>query len=553
VSVTIAVVPIFVNAGAAVLPAIVAGLASGVALLASGIALLFKPRELLRVFRRRPIVPVILLCLVGVIWFSVLWIFAATEAEAHRPAVVVPRPIDWREVGQRIVNQRRRGLVAAEWFAGLPGQLVSGGWPAAPAFIIAAAHATPQADIILGRDAGRCGYDGGVVPLNLHSEWSYRDTATFFLATPAVHGGKVFAGSWVITITTPIGYLIAIDATSGQEIWKKQGATPDGDDFHPFFSSPAITQDGKYLIVGQGTHEDTNCSLLCLETASGKVKWQVPTPLHLESSPAIRGDLAVIGAGAIEDANHKPKGDPGFVLAVQISTGNVLWRHPVNDPESSPAIGDDGTVYIGAGFNGNAVVALRSETDAELKAKGLAREVWRTPAPYPVTSAVTLAGDLVLVGAGNCDFVNIDPRPAGLVMALDRKTGAIRWKQEMGDSVLGYVSCREGKVVCPVRNGDVALLDLATGNQIWRKSVAGGSPILAGCAFTGSHIYVVTKNGRLAVMSAADGAVLQSVLVNDPPKEGEKYYGYILSAPIVVGGNVYVGSETGGVRCFTGK
>jgi len=48
----LAVVPVFVNAGAALLPALLAGLASA-------LALLFKPRELARACRKKPYVPLI--------------------------------------------------------------------------------------------------------------------------------------------------------------------------------------------------------------------------------------------------------------------------------------------------------------------------------------------------------------------------------------------------------------------------------------------------------------------------------------------------------------
>ena len=147
-------------------------------------------------------------------------------------------------------------------------------------------------------------------------------------------------------------------------------------------------------------------------------------------------------AGAIENDEHKATSHPGMVVAVRISDGKELWRAQVNDPESSPAIAEDGTVCIGSGFNGNAVVALRSESDEELKAKHLDRLLWRAPAPYPITDAITLAGDLVIVGGGNSDYVYADPHPAGVVMALDRQSGAVKWRSPLPDAVLGSIAAR---------------------------------------------------------------------------------------------------------------
>ena len=82
-------------------------------------------------------------------------------------------------------------------------------------------------------------------------------------------------------------------------------------------------------------------------------------------------------------------------------------------------------MYIGSGFNGNAIVALRGESDDDLNARHLDRVRWRTAAPYPITDAVTLSGDLAIVGGGNSDYVYAAPRPAGVVMALDRKSGEL--------------------------------------------------------------------------------------------------------------------------------
>src|SRR5881394_1690544 len=119
----LAVVPIFVNAGAAVLPAIVGGLASGV-------ALLFKPRELFRLFRQRPIVPAILAAVGVVLWFAVQWISAAA-AEGPKP-VAAAQPFDWGDVGRRIVTARK---------------LAAMGTSTRPAGI--------SEEVILGHDAGR--------------------------------------------------------------------------------------------------------------------------------------------------------------------------------------------------------------------------------------------------------------------------------------------------------------------------------------------------------------------------------------------------------------
>ena len=243
-------------------------------------------------------------------------------------------------------------------------------------------------------------------------------------------------------------------------------------------------------------------------------------------------------------------GDPGYVMAVRISDGKELWRQPVNDPESSPAVDENGVIYVGSGFNGNAVVALRSEGDEQLREKHLDRILWRTALDQPVTSAITMLGDLVIAGAGNSDFVHSNKSAHGLVVALERKSGEIRWKTPFDDAVLGVIAARNNMLICPSRTGEVTSLAADDGHVLWRSRISGNAPVLAGCAFTGERIYAVSCDGYLAVLSPQDGKVLSKTYLNDQAEPGA---GLSLSSPTVVGGRVFVGSETGGLHCLEGS
>ncbi len=403
----------------------------------------------------------------------------------------------------------------------------------------------------------RSGFTGGGSPAGLVPFWEYNEEGAMFFSSVLVHDGKLYGASAFLDPTGSFGTIFCLDAESGDEIWVTDTGGPDGDeDLMGFFSSPSLTADGKNLLIGQGLHLDTGASLSCFDTATGRLNWAVKTPLHVESSPAIEGDIVVVGAGAVEKGtDHKPQGDPegeghpGYVFGVRISDGKELWRHQVNDPESSPAI-HDGIAYIGSGINGKAVVAVRIAPDGELDGKP--REVWRTPTPFPASAAVTLTGDLVLVGCGSGDFVFASDNPEGVVLALDQKTGEIRWRAEMPAAILGAIAVREGVAVCPVRNGEVIAIDLnAEGKELWRAKVHDDAPVLAGTAFTGSHVYAVSNDGYLAVIDASDGSTLETVYLNDPARPGE--LGLSIGSPTVAGGRLYVGSETGGVRCYVGK
>lgn len=497
-----AVVPIFVNAGAALLPTLVASVTSVA-------AVLFKPRELAALIRRKPWLPVAMLAVGAGLWFGIARLGAAAAVAS---------------------NARNPDRAASA------GAAVKTDWT--------------QLAFKLIQDEENASKTTGVKPA-----WSYladEPTVTQWVLSSPTYADKtnrVICTATVQDVASFFGLLYAVDADTGKKVWQVDKA--GGEDLKPFFSSPALTDDQKSIVIGQGLHEDENCSLLCFNAETGELRWKIPTPLHIESSPAIHGDLAVVGAGAIEGPDHKPRSHPGFVLAVRISDGKELWRHDVADPESSPAIAGDGTVYIGAGFNGNAVVALRSESDEDLKAKNLKRELWKTPAPYPITGPITIAGDLVLVGGGKSDFVYADPSPAGVVLALDRKTGVVKWQTPMEDSVLNHIAVADGKAFCPVRNGQVVALSLADGKPLWRQSISGKSPVLTGVTLAPDNktLYAAAMDGYLALLSPGDGKLIdQRHALNRKDKPGEK--GLTFSTPAAIKDKLFIGSETGGLRCF---
>jgi outer membrane protein assembly factor BamB len=530
-----AVIPIFVNAGAAVLPTVLAAVAS-VAMVA------LKPRELAHLLRRRPLAVglpagVIVIGLGLAVWFLTS---GSPRHAVKRSPVGATVHHDWAKVAETLIAQqqvRQKGAVDAGPVAENRGQKTEdGGQKAVPSSV-------------LGPQTRTAAFGGPLRPPSsaLSLLWSFRPEDTMFLSSPAIAGRRVFAAGCQTDLGGYTGLLACLDSETGKPLW--QITEFKNEPLRPFFSSPAVTQDDKYLVIGQGLHEDRDCSLLCFETATGKLHWAVKTPLHIESSPAIWGDIAVVGAGAVEGRDGKAVGDPGFCLAVRISDGKELWRQPVNDPESSPAIDENGIVYIGSGFNGSAVVAIRSESDEQLRAKNQDRIAWRTSVAQPMPGPITLVGDMVIAGGGNSDLVHSSRNAKGLVVALDCQTGAIRWQTPFDDAVLGGIACPDDTLVCPVRTGEVVALALKDGQALWRTRISGNAPVLGGCALAGRRLYAVSSDGYLAVLDSQDGHVLEKTCLNDQAKPGT---GLTLSTPRIAGGRVIVGSETGGLRCLSG-
>lgn len=535
----LAVVPIVINAGAALFPTIMA-------FLANIAAVLFNPKALGKFLRLHwRMVSAATVSLALIVFVGVPLLRPAPLSHATVRGSAQTEQINWVKVAEELIAQEKLHQTAA------PPALVASATPTpqpTASTPINAPAPAPNLKTKSGLDFTRAHSTGGTSPSGLTPLWSFQPEDGIFLGMPAIVGNRVYVSANQTDLGGYTGLFASLDYDTGKPLW--QVTEIDKQPLPPFFSDPAVTPDGKYVVVGQGLHQDRNSSLLCFEAATGKLHWAVKTTLHIESSPAIFGDMAIVGAGAIEGNDGRAVGDPGFVFAVRISDGKQLWKQAVNDPESSPAIDEDGNVYIGSGFNGQAVVALRSAFDEELQAKKLTRVVWRTPLAWPITAPVTLAGDLVIVGGGNGDMVHSAKSPQGLVVALNRKTGQIVWQQKFEDAVLGSIATNSTIAIAPLRTGEIAALALTDGHILWRSRVSGAAPVLVGAALTKDRAYAASSDGYLVAFATATGKMEEKVYLNSQQKAGT---GLSLSSPQIIGNRLIVGSETGGLRAFVGS
>ena len=233
-----------------------------------------------------------------------------------------------------------------------------------------AADSEPQNWLTLGRDGDLSYYspladinDGNVHRLGL--AWEY-DLGTFRgqEATPIVVDGVMFtSGSW--------GYVYAIDAVSGRELWKfdpkaygQAGRFPCCDLLN---RGVAVWEGSVYVASTQGR-------LFSLAADTGNIQWQVDTiadhGLEYSStgSPQIAGDVVVIGNSG---GDMGKGGVRGYVTAYDLKTGALRWRFftvpgapgsaaespeveiaaKTWDPERNPAFHGGATVWDGMAYD----------------------------------------------------------------------------------------------------------------------------------------------------------------------------------------------------------
>jgi outer membrane protein assembly factor BamB len=210
--------------------------------------------------------------------------------------------------------------------------------------------------------------------------------------------------------------------------------------------------------------------------ADGRVRFRLKLPRKIYGSPAIADD-GTIYVGAQDDK----------LYAID-KAGAVLWKRDLGgDVDCAPAIGDDGTIY--AASDAGVVVAISS--------KG--HEKWRAAVGGFVRGGLT-------VGRAGAIFVGTYG-PGPRVVALDAATGAERWSfrvQGTGAPEFGVhgapLEDAEGTLFFGAQDDRVYALDSA-GRLLWTFATRGDvdAPLVIG---PGGVLYVGSDDGKLYALAA---------------------------------------------------
>jgi polyvinyl alcohol dehydrogenase (cytochrome) len=303
------------------------------------------------------------------------------------------------------------------------------------------------------------------------------DTARPVTATPVVVDGVVYVGSWD-------AIMYALDAETGAIEWTFQAPPSPGATFGPIVSSAAVADVPfgdtvrRLVIFGSGPR------VFALDARDGTQVWVHDasmgiegTPTEFESSPAVHGDLVLIGRDTHNEPESETGGVVGGMAALDVRTGQQRW-------------------------------AFEPERDAGLAGFGCGG-VWSSPAVDPIARRV-------FFGSANCpsdDFPEPWPRAINAVTAVDLDTGAWLWsfRPESGpppddDTDFGatpnlFVDANGRQVLgAGKKDGTYYALDPATGALLWDTHVADPAPNVGG--FIGSPaIYEGNVFGGTAIGS----------------------------------------------------
>jgi outer membrane protein assembly factor BamB len=265
------------------------------------------------------------------------------------------------------------------------------------------------------------------------------------------------------------------------------------------------------------------------------VKWMHAMAFNESSSPAIGADGTLyVGSG-----DHS-------VYAFNPLDGSVKWTHATGGVvASSPAIGADGTVYIGSD-DGN-VYAL-NPADGSVK--------WSTPVTHPWSSPAIGADGTVCISGYALDPADgsvkwtypgsssIGSSPAvgadgtlysgGCAINPD---GSIKWSSPIGGAASSPAIGVDSTVYVGSVNHNLYALDPSDGSVKWAHvtgGIIGGSPAID----SDGTVYIGSDDDWVYALNPADGGVKWTFAT------GGNVSG---SATIGADGTVYIGSADGNV------
>ncbi|ADB38997.1 PQQ-binding-like beta-propeller repeat protein [Spirosoma linguale] len=407
----------------------------------------------------------------------------------------------------------------------------------------------------------------GITPQNVASlkvKWTFAfPDGTQIRSKPAV------VGDWLI-VGSQFGDVYAIHKQTGKIGWHFIGDAP-------IRGAIFVEKSGDKL---RAYFADFTTNVYAIDVASGKLIWKKRAGQHPQSGntgsvTAYENTLVVpLTSNEVttsKDPNYTCCTSSGEVIALNATTGDLLWRHRVIPQEAQIS----GKKKNGQSFYG--------------------------PSGAPVWSSPTIdtKRGLVYIGTGE-NYTDPPSTTSDAIQALDIKTGKLVWSYQATKSDTWNLACpgdpncpdkvgpdldfgmapllvktKAGRDVLVVgqKSGVVHCLEPETGKVIWQTRIGKGGMLGGihwGMATDGNYVYAANADNRLVLdkrdstwkaspgLYALDLANGQVVWNESTPSCGEdkSCIQANSAAPLVVPGLVFAGTLAGAIRAHdarTGK
>jgi len=303
--------------------------------------------------------------------------------------------------------------------------------------------------------------------------------------------------------------ILFVDALSGENLGSHKISTS-------ISSSPCVSDIILYFACDQG-----NETFFALNLFTGDLLWKKKLG-DISSSPKIYQDKIFIGS------------DSGFLLAFNRESGEKIWEFKTEDAViSTPASGGN-VVCFGSGDDN--LYALDKD-DGELKWKFKAGgSIYSSPAIKVENPALRseLSGSKTNGGDDKVFFSSVD----GYLYALKIEDGSLIWKFKTDGDIYSSPAVAESLVYVGSNDYFMYAVDQATGKFRWKFETGGAvhsSPIAVG-----DKLFFGSYDGNFYVLDRFSGKLLWNYQTK----------GMISSSPAYYDGKIYIASEDGHLYCF---
>ena len=307
-------------------------------------------------------------------------------------------------------------------------------------------------------------------------------------------------------------------------LWSKTDKAAQASDFS---SSPAVAGGRAYIGSAQASVFSSSGAIHCFDASTGQLIWRTPVEQQVFSSPVVANGRVCCGEGLHQDSGSR-------LYCLDARTGRKLWSFPTKSHAESTPVVVSGKVVFTAGDDG--AYCLNAVTGKRL---------WQRGGMHADISPLVV-GRRVVIGTGYGAYQ---------ALCLDLDSGKVLWRTKQDLPVWGAPGVSGSRVYLGLGNGDftksdphpkgrLVCLSLADGSEVWHRDVP--DAVLTAAAVRDGRVVFGSRDGKVYALSADRGRLLWSAEAGKP----------VLGSPVLTARYVYAAGGDGSVRCFnaaTGK
>lgn len=343
------------------------------------------------------------------------------------------------------------------------------------------------------------------------AEWQFPSAgnASHFWAPPLVHEDTVFIGGEDYEAET--GTLYAVELSSGEPVWQYDVPLP-------IWATPTVTNET--VCFGTGIDLDNHDgSIHAIDVTSQSQQWKfsgfsgTPDPTLLASD-----DQAVYFYAREERA----------IYALDLATGNILWRYPSNGKSSyrldAPLLISEGTLYAGEtaidAQSGDLLWNLASVLQGGLAPQPVLTENalfiggenvisvvpdsgkanWRASENSSLTAMYPFEGKLFIAEFSGSDMSS----DSSIIHALNQHSGEVQWSQQI-QGAISSLQVLDGTLYAGSHGGNIYAIGPKTGTLRWSAHSEWNVNFYLSRHTRNGHVIASTSGGRLYSITEPSG------------------------------------------------